>query len=391
VSAIEKIRDFFKKDALMGLKKIEDIADLSIESLAGISPIHAKELGESGIKTIKQLSELIQLPKIKDLPEKILEKLNKTAMMLMDFSTRSAAEKKIIILGLDNAGKTSILSILQNKFSTIKTLLPTRGVSRQTIDFLGTSIICWDFGGQIAYRGMYLSRPDLFLESDLLIFVIDIQDSIRYKDSLDYLFQIMDIITKLKEKPPILIDLHKFDPDIQANEEYLVKRSELIDKIATKALELSFDCTFINTTIFIKETIEELFSLAIQKITTQTHMMEELAKEYCEKIDAKAVVLMTNDNLVITSYSRDAVLESVAMQSGLLLQALVDFFQKSGLKKEEEYSLCLMQNKLCVNAKKILTFNETELLIWGIFDSESKGFKDLDDFINALKPFIKMY
>ena len=396
MSSIDKLKSFFKKNTLDEVKKLEHILDLNLEILMGISPIHAKNLEELGITTIKDLAQISDEKKINfarqigDLPEKVLDKWIRTTTMIYDYCTR-ATEKKIIILGLDNAGKTSILSILQKKFSIIKNLLPTRGVSRQTLDFLGVPVIAWDFGGQIAYRNMYLSRPDLFLESDLLIFTIDVLDTMRYDEALEYLFEIMKTIKQVNEDTPIIIDMHKFDPDVQDSEDLLKKRAELIDIIATRALKMNFTCTFINTTIFIKETVEELFSLAVQKMAASSSMLEHVVKEYMDKIDAKAVTLMTNNNLILASYSKDSRLETITMQTGLLLQALVDYYAKTGLKKEEKFFIFLSENDMCIKTAKLFDYNDSEVSVWAVFDGKERRFVDLDEFKKSIEPIIELF
>ncbi|MFX0209357.1 MAG: ADP-ribosylation factor-like protein, partial [Candidatus Hodarchaeota archaeon] len=69
---------------------------------------------------------------------------------------------KIAILGLDNCGKTSFLSVISNNFGIIPTLRPTKGIERSSTDILGQEIFLWDFGGQEAYREGYLSTPEHF-------------------------------------------------------------------------------------------------------------------------------------------------------------------------------------------------------------------------------------
>lgn len=393
MNSLDKIREFFKK-GIFEEKKVESIdkvLDLSIDTLFGMSPVHAETLRANGIITIKDLAECSETPKIRDLPERVFLKYQKTAIMLLDYATKPT-EKKIIILGLDNAGKTSILSILQKKYSIIKNLMPTRGVSRQVLNFLGTSVIAWDFGGQIGYRNLYLSRPDLFLESDLCIFVIDVLDTNRYDESFQYLSNILDTIGSLEETPPIIIDLHKYDPDVQEDTELARKRATLIDKIATKSLEMQFDCTFINTTIYIKETIDELFSLAIQKMSATNFLLEHIVSDYCSAIGAKAIALMTTNNFVVSTYSSESTLESIVTQTGLLLQALLGFYQKSGFKKESTFRLVLEDNKTCIAASRLFPYNEDELFIWAIFDGNetSAKFPELDKFKNEVRPLFQI-
>lgn len=54
-------------------------------------------------------------------------------------TTRETPPKgvKVLFLGLDNAGKSSIILTLLRDFSRIAILKPTRGVKQRIYDFLG--------------------------------------------------------------------------------------------------------------------------------------------------------------------------------------------------------------------------------------------------------------
>ncbi len=58
--------------------------------------------------------------------------------------------KKILFCGLENGGKTSILLMLDKRFSLLPTVKPTIKAKRtfHTNSLLGTSIVRWDLGGQ---------------------------------------------------------------------------------------------------------------------------------------------------------------------------------------------------------------------------------------------------
>jgi len=65
---------------------------------------------------------------------------------------------KIIVSGLDNAGKTSILTALDKKYDFQKdiiSLTPTIRVEYHTTYFLNQKVIFWDCGGQTQYRELY--------------------------------------------------------------------------------------------------------------------------------------------------------------------------------------------------------------------------------------------
>ena len=88
--------------------------------------------------------------------------------------------KKISFLGLDNAGKTSIITVISKRFGfeeEVSKLMPTRKIARDAFKFLGVEFIRMDFGGQLQYREEYLKNPTKYISgTDLIFYVIDAQD-----------------------------------------------------------------------------------------------------------------------------------------------------------------------------------------------------------------------
>jgi GTPase SAR1 family protein len=60
-------------------------------------------------------------------------------------SAEGSFEKRILLLGLDNAGKTSILFQMRDK--EFKTTVPTVGLNIEHIVYKRYSITLWDVGG----------------------------------------------------------------------------------------------------------------------------------------------------------------------------------------------------------------------------------------------------
>ena len=93
---------------------------------------------------------------------------------------------KVIISGLDNAGKTSILTALDKKYDFQKDIVqlkPTIRVEYHKMNFLRNNTIFWDMGGQNQYREIYMNYQDVYFDAtDLLIYVIDIQDPDRFEN-----------------------------------------------------------------------------------------------------------------------------------------------------------------------------------------------------------------
>ena len=104
---------------------------------------------------------------------------------------------KIIFAGLDNAGKTSFLIALRQKYNFyehVENLKPTLKIDYNSFTFLNRFLInLWDMGGQEKYRKIYIDHPNYFFASNYFYFLIDIQDELRFDASIKYLHQLLDI------------------------------------------------------------------------------------------------------------------------------------------------------------------------------------------------------
>jgi GTPase SAR1 family protein len=143
-------------------------------------------------------------------------------------------EQKVIVVGLGNAGKTTILTKFggQLGMKDLTRLKPTKGVERKEVKTKNLNLNVWDFGGQQEYRKRYLQEPEkYFFRVDLVIYVIDVQDSESYDESLDYFKNILEYLMRIEEYPYVLIFIHKFDPDLKEENEILLNIEHLKDEI----------------------------------------------------------------------------------------------------------------------------------------------------------------
>nr|MDO8087791.1 ADP-ribosylation factor-like protein [Candidatus Sigynarchaeum springense] len=103
-------------------------------------------------------------------------------------------KKRVVLMGLDAAGKSSILLSLQNDtcLSSYMRLPPTTDIKRSVIEDDQNEFFIFDFGGQEALREGYLKNLDLHLgDVDKVIFVIDVKDKHRHEIALDYLAKVV--------------------------------------------------------------------------------------------------------------------------------------------------------------------------------------------------------
>ncbi|XP_012258851.2 ADP-ribosylation factor-like protein 2 [Athalia rosae] len=86
-------------------------------------------------------------------------------------------EVRILMLGLDNAGKTTILKRMIGE--PIDTISPTLGFNIKTLEHRGYKLNIWDVGGQKSLRSYW---RNYFECTDGLIWVVDSADRRRLED-----------------------------------------------------------------------------------------------------------------------------------------------------------------------------------------------------------------
>ncbi|TDZ23902.1 ADP-ribosylation factor-like protein 2 [Colletotrichum orbiculare MAFF 240422] len=86
-------------------------------------------------------------------------------------------EMRILMLGLDNAGKTTIVKKIMGE--DVNTVSPTLGFIIKTIDYDGYKLNIWDVGGQKTLRSYW---RNYFEKTDALIWVVDATDRLRIED-----------------------------------------------------------------------------------------------------------------------------------------------------------------------------------------------------------------
>ncbi|XP_044536470.1 ADP-ribosylation factor-like protein 2 isoform X2 [Gracilinanus agilis] len=86
-------------------------------------------------------------------------------------------ELRLLMLGLDNAGKTTILKKFNGE--DIDTISPTLGFNIKTLEHRGFKLNIWDVGGQKSLRSYW---RNYFESTDGLIWVVDSADQQRMQD-----------------------------------------------------------------------------------------------------------------------------------------------------------------------------------------------------------------
>ncbi|XP_075942563.1 ARF GTPase 2a [Anarhichas minor] len=95
-------------------------------------------------------------------------------------------EMRILMVGLDAAGKTTILYKL--KLGEIVTTIPTIGFNVETVSYKNISFTVWDVGGQDKIRPLW---RHYFQNTEGIIFVVDSNDKERVGEAKDELMRML--------------------------------------------------------------------------------------------------------------------------------------------------------------------------------------------------------
>ncbi|KAM6926580.1 ADP-ribosylation factor 4 [Lycodopsis pacificus] len=132
-------------------------------------------------------------------------------------------QMRILMVGLDAAGKTTILYKL--KLGEIVTTIPTIGFNVETVEYKNINFTVWDVGGQDKIRPLW---RHYFQNTQGLIFVVDSNDRERVAESSE---ELTKMLTEDELKDAIVL--------VFANKQDLpnaLSVSELTDKLGLQTL-----------------------------------------------------------------------------------------------------------------------------------------------------------
>ncbi|MFX1370247.1 MAG: ADP-ribosylation factor-like protein [Promethearchaeota archaeon] len=239
--------------------------------------------------------------------------------------------KKILFCGLESGGKTSILLLLDKKFSLLSTVKPTIKVKRtlHTSDLLGASIVRWDLGGQKSYRKIYLgNKSKYFTEMQSIFYVIDVQTPKKFEEALIFL---KDIITITSESHldnfQLIILLHKYDPDIRKNDDINHQIKKLENEIASIIKEVPF--VIFRTSIYDEPSLLKAFSQGAYYATHKSKMFQTLLKDYMGKTYNSSALLLDQNGFIVASRSTEKsyqrICEAIAPRLAQALEKLEEW------------------------------------------------------------------
>ena len=301
---------------------------------------------------------------------------------------------KILFTGLDTAGKSTIILAIQREFSKIALLKPTRGAQRRIFEFLGKDIAEWDLGGQISYRISYLKNPDKYFDgTEILIYVVDIQNQSRIPEALSYLTDVVGQLKNLEIEPPIYVFFHKSDPALLRNaiNEMQTIKVELKEKIKNAANYKQL--FFYETSIYNLPSIIKAMSEILLNLYPKSELIEKTINEFAKKVDSEGVVMIDDNSLIIGSFYKNEEIKNLLSASTPYFLTLNDSFQFTqvlpGREQEENKMIVQRFGKNFVFKQLKLKEDSPPYYLLMLKQDPTLNEEDFDTFANLFKEILK--
>ncbi len=266
----------------LGINKLKTLEEKDVNKFKSIKLFNLRDLSMVPVSDYKKLSKKGQINSI------TFKKAQIAAVLIANsWSKReqylTKPKMKVVVAGLNYAGKTSLINRLINdiNYNDMINLEPTIGANVEEYQSEKIDLILWDLGGQKDNINEYLESPErFFVQVDVLIFVVDSQDDVRYNEAVKYLNDLTNILAFLNERPYFVVLLNKADSDVVNDPDFQIKVEYLTDKISDVFMksEKSWNFDITPTSIYnfyssepdIAKRIKNLFSKEKSELDSST-------------------------------------------------------------------------------------------------------------------------
>uniref|UniRef100_A0A2P2HVL6 Ras-related GTP-binding protein A-like n=1 Tax=Hirondellea gigas TaxID=1518452 RepID=A0A2P2HVL6_9CRUS len=210
-------------------------------------------------------------------------------------------KKKVLLMGKNGSGKTSMRSIIFANYIARDTrrLGATIDVEHSHVRFLGNLVLnLWDCGGQDAFMENYFAsqRDNIFRNVEVLIYVFDVESDELEKD-MHYYQSCLEAILQHSREARIFCLIHKMDlvPEAQRDAMFHDREEDL------KKLSQPLNCVCFRTSIW-DETLYKAWSSIVYDLIPNVHELEQNLKTFAHIIEADEVLLFERATFLIISH-----------------------------------------------------------------------------------------
>ena len=158
----------------------------------------------------------------------------------------SGKEFNVLVIGLNSAGKSTIINNLKPSFCQTENIKPTNGFETPWIPFRDFTLKFKDMGGAANFRPLWQNHAD---NVDGIIFVVDSSDSTRFPMAKEELHAVLALPSIQARPIPILVLANKNDLEESAPLDMIQKELD-IASITNHVTSVLSVCAFYPREIF---------------------------------------------------------------------------------------------------------------------------------------------
>lgn len=264
---------------------------------------------------------------------------------------RSKKQVNIAIVGLDNAGKTTLLNFLIEGEPT--ETIPTMGVNYKEIKLKKIKLNMMDLGGQVAFRKFWKGPIQT---SQVLIFVLDGSDTERFDEANNELNNALELFP---EDLPLLILVNKCDLDNFVNKDKIIEIFEL-------DILLGRDWHIENTSALLGNGITESFHWLYERVS---------GKKIKKQLVPEDILIFNDSGIPIISKSK--VFKESTLTAGLL--SAINSFANS-ITNQDLTSLTMGNYKVIFQHMKEIV----GALVMNSYENDKEGNKILNEILTEI-------
>ncbi|MHA1645936.1 MAG: ADP-ribosylation factor-like protein [Promethearchaeota archaeon] len=242
-------------------------------------------------------------------------------------------EIKIILSGLQNAGKSSLILSLEKMYDYEKALhelKPTIRIDYFHRTFMGLNVNIFDMGGQKKFRETYLKKPIYFESLDALIYLIDIQDEEKFKESIEYLGKVLDVINEdnPNKKFPIHICFSKSDYEIVEKfpSEYQDRQNMLRELIEKSYPMINFK--YFQTSVYHIFTVSHIFSNCLYPFQEKGKLITNSLQTLLDQLNLDFCVVFERNGLALGEVFKKNLTHNTKFKIISLLSEQLDYYAR---------------------------------------------------------------
>lgn len=204
--------------------------------------------------------------------------------------------QKVAILGLKNAGKTTIMKNVLYQFQSLFALAPGESHTHKNFEFLGRELLVRDIGGESRYKSNFFSNPPRYSNQiRYLYFVIDVQDELLIRQNIAYFFKLLEFCKHNCPYAKIYLFFHKFDDYNSHQSQFAQHELHFLQQVLPELQSYQSQLTIFHSTLKNPLTIDAAF---LQPLLSNEDIYDTLCytiRQFCVEHQVDFGILLVDD------------------------------------------------------------------------------------------------